>query len=144
MTDFASAIQADPQFAVAHAWRGAILLVQADYESAKLECDALQRLQRETLYGGCIGLHRAYTGQLEAAASALQAALNQTTIASNRLWLLVRLGEVSAWRAQPEKAERYYREALALGKTFSVSRMPQRLRELATLYGVAQLLPAAP
>ncbi len=36
------------------------------------------------------------------------------------------------------------REALALGKTFSVSRMPTRLRDLAGLYGVAQLLPAAP
>ncbi len=36
------------------------------------------------------------------------------------------------------------REALALGKSFSVSRMPKRLRDLATLYGVAQLLPAAP
>jgi phospholipid transport system transporter-binding protein len=36
------------------------------------------------------------------------------------------------------------REALALGKSFSVARMPARLRELATLYGVAQLLPAAP
>jgi phospholipid transport system transporter-binding protein len=36
------------------------------------------------------------------------------------------------------------REALALGKTFSVSRMPPRLRELAALYGIAQLLPAAP
>jgi phospholipid transport system transporter-binding protein len=36
------------------------------------------------------------------------------------------------------------REALALGKSFSVSRMPARLRDLATLYGVAQLLPAAP
>ena len=36
------------------------------------------------------------------------------------------------------------REALALGKSFSVSQMPARLRELATLYGVAQLLPAAP
>jgi phospholipid transport system transporter-binding protein len=36
------------------------------------------------------------------------------------------------------------REALARGKTFSVSRMPARLRELAGLYGVAQLLPAAP
>ena len=35
------------------------------------------------------------------------------------------------------------REALALGKTLSVSRMPARLRELATLYGVAQLLPTA-
>ena len=36
------------------------------------------------------------------------------------------------------------REALAAGKTFSVARMPVRLRELAALYGVAQLLPAAP
>lgn len=36
------------------------------------------------------------------------------------------------------------REALALGKSFSVSRLPVRLRELATLYGVAELLPAAP
>jgi phospholipid transport system transporter-binding protein len=35
------------------------------------------------------------------------------------------------------------REALALGKSFAVSRMPPQLRELATLYGVAQLLPAA-
>jgi phospholipid transport system transporter-binding protein len=35
------------------------------------------------------------------------------------------------------------REALALGKTFSVGQMPPRLRALATLYGVAGLLPAA-
>ena len=35
------------------------------------------------------------------------------------------------------------REALALGKTFSVSRLPARLRDLAALYGVADLLPAA-
>ena len=36
------------------------------------------------------------------------------------------------------------REALASGKTFSVKGMPARLRELAGLYGVAELLPAAP
>jgi len=36
------------------------------------------------------------------------------------------------------------REALALGKTFSVAQLPARLRDLAALYGVAQLLPAAP
>jgi phospholipid transport system transporter-binding protein len=35
------------------------------------------------------------------------------------------------------------REALALGKTFAVSQLPSRLRELATLYGVAGLLPEA-
>ncbi|MCY7320058.1 MAG: STAS domain-containing protein [Ramlibacter sp.] len=36
------------------------------------------------------------------------------------------------------------REALALGKTFSVKGLPPRLRVLAGLYGVAELLPAAP
>lgn len=35
------------------------------------------------------------------------------------------------------------REALAQGKTFSVARLPARLRELAVLYGVAELLPQA-
>ncbi|QJW85216.1 STAS domain-containing protein [Ramlibacter terrae] len=35
------------------------------------------------------------------------------------------------------------REALALGKTFSVSQLPPKLRELATLYGVSELLPPA-
>ena len=36
------------------------------------------------------------------------------------------------------------REAMALGKTFSVVRMPPRLRELAAVYGVGELLPATP
>jgi phospholipid transport system transporter-binding protein len=36
------------------------------------------------------------------------------------------------------------REALALGKTFSVKGLPPRLRALAGLYGVAELLPATP
>lgn len=35
------------------------------------------------------------------------------------------------------------REAMAMGKTFAVARLPSRLRELATLYGVAELLPVA-
>jgi phospholipid transport system transporter-binding protein len=35
------------------------------------------------------------------------------------------------------------REALALGKSFAVSQLHPRLRELAGLYGVAELLPAA-
>ena len=36
------------------------------------------------------------------------------------------------------------RAVLQAGKTFSVRAMPARLRELASLYGVAELLPAAP
>lgn len=34
------------------------------------------------------------------------------------------------------------REAQSLGKTLAVSHLPPRLRELAVLYGVAELLPA--
>jgi phospholipid transport system transporter-binding protein len=36
------------------------------------------------------------------------------------------------------------REALVAGKTFSVRGLPVRLRSLAALYGVGELLPAAP
>lgn len=36
------------------------------------------------------------------------------------------------------------REALAAGKDFSVSGLPPRLRQLAGLYGVAELIPATP
>jgi phospholipid transport system transporter-binding protein len=36
------------------------------------------------------------------------------------------------------------REAQLKGKSFSVRSLPSRLRALAALYGVAQLLPAAP
>jgi phospholipid transport system transporter-binding protein len=35
------------------------------------------------------------------------------------------------------------REALALGKSFTVTQMHPRLRALATLYGVSELLPAS-
>jgi len=115
LEDFAGALKADPQFASAHAWRGAIFLVQANYAAAKTECDALLALDRATLYGGCIGLMRAYSGQMEAGSAALQRALDEARDPGNRLWLLTRLGEVAAWRGQPEKAEKHYRAALALG-----------------------------
>ncbi len=36
------------------------------------------------------------------------------------------------------------REAQLLGKSFSVRNLPARLRALAALYGIAELLPAAP
>ena len=115
LQDFAAALDADPQFASAHAWRGAIFLVQANYAAAKSECDALLALDRPTLYGGCIGLVLAYGGRMDAGYAALQRALDGTRDPGNRLWLLTRLGEVAAWRGQPEAAERHYRAALALG-----------------------------
>ncbi len=115
LADFAAALKADPQFASAHAWRGAIYLVQANYPAAKVECDALQALGRNTLTAGCNALVHAYSGQLESASAILQRAVDVTRDTGNRLWLLARVGEVAAWRGQVAKAEQAYRAALALG-----------------------------
>jgi Tfp pilus assembly protein PilF len=116
LEDFAGALALDTDMAAAHAWRAAIYLVQADYVSAQTECDALRRLDRATLFGGCVGLVQAYSGQLEAGYRSLQLALATTSDPDNRLWLLTRLGEVAAWRGQAAQAEKHYREALSLGR----------------------------
>ncbi len=116
LDDFASALAADPELGVAHAWRGAIFLVQADYAATHKECDALLHLNRTVLHGGCFGLLQAYGGKLGAGQQSLQKALSATADAGNRLWLLTRLGEVAEWRGQPKVAEKHYREALGLGR----------------------------
>ena len=116
LEDFAGALALDPDWAAAHAWRAAIYLVQADYAAAQQECDALRRLGRSTLQGGCAGLLQAYTGQLEAGYRSLQLALATTSDVDKRLWLLTRLGEVAAWRGQTAQAEAHFREALGLGR----------------------------
>ena len=115
LVDFAAALAQDPERAGAHAWRGAIYLVEAQYENARKECAALLKLQRPVLHGGCSGLVQAYTGQLNPAYATLQQALALARYDDQRLWLLTRLGEVSAWLGQNARAERHYRDALALG-----------------------------
>jgi tetratricopeptide (TPR) repeat protein len=115
LVDFASALAQDPERAGAHAWRGAIYLVEAQYDNARKECAALLKLQRPVLHGGCDALVQAYTGQLNSAYATLQQALALARYEDQRLWLLTRLGEVSAWLGQNARAERHYRDALALG-----------------------------
>ena len=116
LKDFEAALALAPDYAVAHAWRGAIYLVEADYGAAQKECAALQTLGRATLAGACRGLLQAYSGQLAAAYTTLQNTLSLATDADNRLWLLTRLGEVAAWRGQDAQAQAHYREALGLGR----------------------------
>lgn len=116
LKDFEAALVLVPDYAAAHAWRGAIYLVEADYGAAQKECAALQRLGREALAGACLGLLQAYSGQLATGYTTLQQTLRLTADADSRLWLLTRLGEVAAWRGQDAAAQAHYREALALGR----------------------------
>ena len=116
LKDFDAALEQDPSHADSYAWRGAIFLVKADYAAAQQACDGLQRLERDVLAGGCLGLTQAYGGQLDAGYQTLQKTLDQAGFPDNQLWLLTRLGEVAAWRGQPAQAEAHYRAALALGR----------------------------
>jgi hypothetical protein len=116
LSDFAEALQRDPTFATAHAWRGAIFLVQADYASANKECTALYSLGRNNLGDACQGLAQAYNGQLQAGYNTLLQALGRLTDPESRLWVLTRLGEVAAWRGNASQAQAHYTAALALGR----------------------------
>lgn len=116
LKDFEAALVIAPDFAEAHAWRGAIFLVESDYGAAQKECTALQKLGRNALAGACLGLMQAYSGQLAAGYATLQQTLSQATDPDSRLWLLTRLGEVAAWRGQEAQAQAHYREALSLGR----------------------------
>jgi tetratricopeptide (TPR) repeat protein len=116
LDDYARALREDPDLAGAHAWRGAIFLVTADYVSAVRECQALQKLGRSVLWGGCTGLTLAYTGHTNQAYKTLQTALASASNDEHRLWLHTRLGEVSVWAGQPAQAERHFRRALAVGR----------------------------
>ena len=115
LADFSAALALDANLASAHAWRGAIYLVQANYAAAAKECDALQRLQRTVLQAGCAGLTQAYTGKLGTAFQTLRQALASTNDKDYSLWLHTRLGEVAAWQGQAAVAEQHFSQAMALG-----------------------------
>jgi len=116
LNDFDTALKQDPSYADAYAWRGAIFLVKADHAAAQQACDGLQRLKRDVLAGGCLGLTQAYGGQLDAGYQTRQKTLDQAGFPDNQLWLLTRLGEVAAWHGKTAQAEAHYRAALALGR----------------------------
>lgn len=115
LSDYAAALKLDSDLAGAHAWRGAIYLVQANYTAATLECEALLRMDRPVLNGGCAGLTQAYTGHLATAYKTLQRALAAAHYDDQRLWLNTRLAEVAGWQGQAALAEQHFRRALDLG-----------------------------
>jgi Tfp pilus assembly protein PilF len=115
--DLRAALAAQPDFAEAHGWLGAIALVQADYVGAGQACTALGAAGAPTLQAGCLGLTLAYTGQLAQGYEALEKGLARADDPGNRLWLLTRMAEIAAWQGRAALAERHYKSALRLGLT---------------------------
>ena len=115
--DFLAALDLKPDLVAAQAWRGAVLLVQADYAGARQACDGLGTGGAPTLQAGCLGLLLAYTGQLASAYQTLEKGLALASDPGNRQWLHTRLAEVAAWQGRAALAERHYRSALQIDLT---------------------------
>lgn len=118
LADLDAALRQQPDLGDAWAWRGAILMVQANYPAARRNCDGLAPHAAPLIAAACRAQVDAVTGQAPAAATALRAALAQQPGASAeaRLWVLTRLAETEERRGAFSAAEAAFRDALALGR----------------------------
>jgi hypothetical protein len=113
MRDLEVATREDPKNASAWSWRAAIDMVQADYERAREDCLALQKLESELYAVGCMSYLDGTTGKAAAAYRALSAALAKDADASHegKVWVLTRLAEMSLRQGEVKQAEEHFRAA---------------------------------
>jgi len=119
LSDLDAATRADPTNVEARAWRAAIFMVQARYAEARAECAAVAPHSSELFATGCFAYVDATTGKTGAAYVSLASALQRHGGASagSKLWNLTRLAEMARRLGEPGKAEKHFRDALALGLT---------------------------
>ena len=119
LSELAAALSAKPANVEARAWRAAIFMVQARYEEARAECAALAPHASELFSAGCLAYVEATTGKTKSAYQKLAATLERHPEASagSKLWNLTRLAEMARRLGEPRKAEKHFRDALALGMT---------------------------
>ncbi len=121
MADLRAATAQDPGLGEAWAWQAAIAMVQARYDDARAACGQLAASSSKLIATACTAYADSATGQAQAAASALAAALKAAPSdgtghpAAEQLWALTRWAEIEDRRGQWPMAETLYRRALALG-----------------------------
>jgi hypothetical protein len=117
LDDLAAAAASNASDPEVWVWRAAILLVQADYAGAASACEALREAGQTLDWIGCKASVDAVTGRAASAYAQLSEGLARTrgVGAGPKLWMLTRLAEFSLVLDQPDRAERHFKEALALG-----------------------------
>jgi Tfp pilus assembly protein PilF len=113
MRDLETATREDPENARAWSWRAAIDMVQANYPAARKDCLALQKIESELGYVGCIAYLDGTTGKAAAAYRALSAAFarDEETSPEMKVWVHTRLAEMSLRMGNIKQAEEHFRAA---------------------------------
>lgn len=114
--DLDSVIARFPAHAQARALRATIHMVQARYAQARADCQSLQGLTDEVIAIGCLAMVDGLTGKAQPAYDTLLATLarHSDARADERLWVLLRLAEISQRIGKVETAEQHFRQAVAL------------------------------
>ena len=116
LRDLDSVIQRSPAYPQALALRAIIHLVQARYTNARADCHALHGITDELIAVGCDAMADGLTGKAEPALQTLTAemARHPNATPDEKLWVLVRLAELSQRLGKIEQAESYFKQAVAL------------------------------
>lgn len=115
MADLNIILERDPHDAPAMLWRVALHLVQADYASARADCERVQPLASRLSAIACYAVINGRTGKARASYEAISGALSTFPVrdSDQKQWMLTRLAELALVFGDKALAERHFREAMA-------------------------------
>ena len=116
LRDLDSVIARAPKHAQARALRAVIHMVQARYPQARSDCEALHGITDELIAVGCVAMVDGLTGKAAQALENLKAAYagHPQSRPDEKLWVLIRLAEISQRLGKIDLAEQYFKQAVAM------------------------------
>lgn len=116
LTDLELATRLEPRLGTAWSLLAAIHMVQAQYATARQDCEKLQGLASNLIVTACVATVDSLSGQATRAYSTLQNAYTSTPAATDveKLWVLTRLAEMSDRLGFAQEADSYFKAALKL------------------------------
>jgi tetratricopeptide (TPR) repeat protein len=119
VADLTQILQRNPQHPQARALRATIHIVQARYDMARADCQALHGITTELIGTGCEAMIDGLTGKVGPAYKTLNNAFENSPQASpeEKLWVLIRLAEMATRQGEINAAEGHFKQALTLGIT---------------------------
>ena len=117
LADLAQVLKRDPGNAQAWLTRATILQVRGEFAEAKKACVPLVRLAPELIAVTCASGIASLTGDAAKSCELLQrtSERNSTAPVTEKLWALTVLAEITERMGRASEAERFYKQALALG-----------------------------
>jgi len=116
LADLKQVIQIEPRNGTAWSLLAAINMVQAEYATARQDCEHLHGLASKLIVVACIATVDSLSGKAEPAYLSLQETYASSTAvpANEKLWVLTRLAEMSDRLGYADQADAYYQAALKL------------------------------